>query len=80
MAFVGDISIGRITNVIDTAESTGHGVRSAVWTSAEQLVYVIDRGAEIALEALDIATGRRFRIATLEGSIKWLLAADAAMC
>jgi hypothetical protein len=79
-AFVGDIGTGDIIAVTDASESTAPGVRSAVWTSAEQLAYVIDRGDEIALEALDIATERRFRIATLEGSINWLLAADAAMC
>jgi hypothetical protein len=79
-AFVGDIRSGDTIAVTDASGSTAPGIRSAVWASAEQLVYVIDRGDEIAVEALDIATGRRFRIATLEGSINWLLAADAAMC
>lgn len=79
-AFVGDIRSGDIIAVSDASESTAPGIRSAVWASAEQLVYVIDRGDEISLETLDISTGRRFRIATLEGSINWLLAADAAMC
>jgi hypothetical protein len=79
-AFVGDIVSGEITTLPSAAVSTGHGIRTAVWASAEQLVYVIDRGNEIAVEALDITSGRRSSIANLEGSINWLLAADAAMC
>ncbi len=79
-AFVGDIRSGDVIAVTDVSESTVPGIRSAVWASAEQLVYVIDRGDEVAVEALNIATGRRSKIASLEGSINWLLAADAAMC
>ena len=79
-ALVGNIGSGEVTVLDYTAESTAPGIRSAVWASAEQLVYVVDRGGETAVEALDIATGRRSLIATLEGSIDWLLAANAAMC
>jgi hypothetical protein len=79
-AFVGNIRTGEIMPMTNIADSAAHGIRSAVWASAEQLVYVVDRGIEIAVEALDIATGHRSNIATLEGSINWLLAANAAMC
>jgi WD40 repeat protein len=79
-AFVGNIRTGEIMPMSNIVDPVAHGIRSAVWASADQLVYVVDRGIEIVVEALDIATGHRSNIATLEGSVNWLLAANAAMC
>ena len=80
LAIVGDTSSGRVIDLTQAANSKRPAIRSVAWTSADQLVYVTELRDEIAVEAFDVITRGRHRIAALEGSRAWWLTSGAAMC
>jgi hypothetical protein len=79
-AIVGNTSSGRVIDLTRAANSKRPAIRSVAWTSADQLVYVIELRDEIVVETFDVTTRGRRRIAVLEGSQAWWLTAGAAMC
>jgi hypothetical protein len=80
LAIVGNTSNGRTIDLTQAANSRRPAIRSVAWTSADQLVYVIELRDETAVETFDVTTRGRHQIATLQGSHEWWLTASGTMC
>jgi hypothetical protein len=75
-AFIGDIGDGEVVKRLSGIQAT-NGVG---WTANDQLVYVMKQPDTTYLEAIDLGSGMQDRVAVLEGSAEWWLAASGAMC
>ncbi len=75
-AFIGDIGGGEVVKRLSGIQAT----KGVEWTANDQLVYVMKQPDSTYLEAVDLGSGTHDRIAALEGSAEWWLAASGAMC
>lgn len=75
-AFIGDIGGGEVVKRLSGIQAT-NGVG---WTANDQLVYVVKQPDATYLEAVDLGSDMQDRVAVLEGSAEWWLAASGAMC